>query len=394
MNFDKAYFDAGVNRIGTHSVKWDGMIAETGDKDMVPMWVADMDFPSPPAIQEALAQVLHQDTWGYTLSGEEDTAALCGYWKRRHHAEIDPEAVVMIPGVVTGLKLAVRTLTQPGDGIMINTPIYGQFFAAIRDNDRKIVESPLLLDEETGRYSLNMADMEDKLASGEAKALMFCSPHNPSGRAWSVEELTAVVDLCRRHDVPLICDEIHADFVYAPNEHHNILTIEGAKERTVMLCAPSKTFNLAGLQQSTLVCPNQTVREKIQRDMLACGIRSGNTFALAAARAAYTECDAWLDGLKAYIRENQNAVTRYVSENIPNVRVTPMEATYTVWLDCRGLNMEQQDIMDALCREHVKLNDGLAFGECERGFLRMNVACPRKQLEKALECLKKALTAN
>lgn len=393
MRFDKEYFDAGVKRIGTNCVKWDDMIAETGDQDMLPMWVADMDFPSPPAIKEALAKVLDQDTWGYTHSGEADTKALCSYWKRRHHVELDEEAVVMIPGVVTGLKLAVRALTKPGDGVMINTPVYGQFFAAIRDNERKIVESPLLCDD-AGHYSLNMSDMEARMACGEAKALMFCSPHNPSGRAWTREELAAVVALCKKYDVPLICDEIHADFVFEPHEHHCIMNIEGADERTVMLCAPSKTFNLAGLQQSTLICPNRQIRQSIEQDILACGIRSGNIFALAAARAAYTSCDEWLDGLKAYIWENQRFVTRYIQENISGVRVTPMEATYVVWLDCRGLNMEQQEIMNALYREHVKLNDGLLFGECGRGFLRLNAACPRTQVEKALERMKKALSAH
>ena len=294
--FDKAYFDAGIPRVGTDCEKWDGMVARYGDPGMIPMWVADMDFPSPPAIAQALARVAAQGTWGYTISGDADAKALCAFWARRHGVTIEPEAVTMGPCVVTGLKLCVRALTQPGDGVLITTPVYGPFYAAIRDNGRRIVSSPLAQDE-MGVWRMNLDDMEARLASGEAKAVALCSPHNPCGRAWSVEELTAVVALCRRYGAPIVCDEIHADFVYAPNAHHSILTIPGAREIAVMLCAASKTFNVAGLEQSAIVCDNADVREAMKRDMAASGVKAGNAFALAATRAAYTSCDDWLDGL-------------------------------------------------------------------------------------------------
>ena len=390
MRFDEAYFDAGICRVGTECEKWDGMFAETGDRSMIPMWVADMDFPSPPAIRDALAGVLARGTWGYTICGDADRQALCDYWARRHGVTIAKESVLLSPCVVTGLKLALRAVTKPGDGVLINPPVYGPFFMSIKANDRKVVESPLLRGED-GRYTMNLAEMEDKLASGEAKAVMLCSPHNPCGRAWSVEELTAVVALCKRYGAPIICDEIHADFVYAPNTHHSILTIPGAREIAVMLCAASKTFNVAGLEQSAIVCDNEDVRQAIVRDMNAAGIKAGNAFALAATRAAYTGCDAWLDGLIAYLAGSRDMVAAFVAERMPCVHLTPLEATYLMWLDCRELGLPQDELLERIRAAHVKVNGGLFFGEQGRGFIRLNIGCPRSQIREALERLETVL---
>ncbi|MBR3796821.1 MAG: PatB family C-S lyase [Clostridia bacterium] len=390
MNFDSAYFDAGVNRIGTDCEKWDGMIAATGDPDMIPMWVADMDFPSPPALKDAMAKVLEWNTWGYTIAGKKDAEALRGYWARRHGVQFDVEDVLMSPCVVTGLRLCVRALTNPGDGVLITTPVYGPFFAAVKGNEHPLVESPMVMDD-NNRFTLDMADMEARLADGSAKLVLFCSPHNPCGRAWSEEELKAVVDLCRKYNVPLVCDEIHADFVYAPGKHHSIMSIEGAEEIAVMLCAASKTFNVAGLQQSSIVCKNETMRKAIASEMENGGVRSGNAFALAATRAAYTECDEWLDGLKRYLADNRDFVVEYVAENMPKVKVTPLEATYLMWLDCRELHMEQKVLLDALMDNHVKVNDGTFFGDLGYGFIRLNIGCPRAQLYTALCAMKNVL---
>ena len=390
MKFDTAYFDAGISRVGTECEKWDGMIASTGDASMIPMWVADMDFPSPPAVQQALAGVLARGTWGYTVSGDADKAALCGYWARRHGVELPTDAVVMSPCVVTGLKLALRAVTKAGDGVLINPPVYGPFFASVKANDRKVVESPLVRDA-AGRYTMNLPEMEEKLASGEAKAVMLCSPHNPCGRVWSVQELTAVVDMCRRHGAALVCDEIHADFVYAPEKHTCILSIPGADEVAVMLCAASKTFNVAGLQQSAIVCENETVRKAIEADMAASGVKTGNAFALAATRAAYSDCDAWLDGLIAYLAGSRDLVMDYVKEHMPRIRVTPLEATYLMWLDCSALGLSQEELMERILAAHVKVNDGLFFGEAGRGFIRLNIGCPRSQILEALKRLETVL---
>lgn len=389
QRFDAAYFDAGISRIGTRCEKWDGMIAADGDPDMIPMWVADMDFPSPPAVQQALGRVAAQGTWGYTIADEEDARPLCAYWARRHGVTIAPEETIMSPCVVTGLKLCVRALTKPGDGVLIATPVYGPFYAAIRENGRMVVESPLAQDVQ-GVWRMDFADMERKLASGEAKAVMLCSPHNPCGRAWSREELAQAAALCARYDVPLVVDEIHADFVFAPRAHVSILSVPSG-ERAVMLCAASKTFNVAGLQQSAIVCRDAQVRRAIRGEMGAAGVVSGNVFALAATRAAYTDCDAWLDGLKAYLVANRDFACAYMAEHMPQIRVTPLEATYLMWLDCRALGLSQEALLGRIREAGVRVNDGLFFGETGRGFIRMNIACPRAQLAAALERMEKAL---
>ena len=390
MAFDKAYFDAGVNRIGSECAKWDGMHAEHGDKDMIPMWVADMDFASAPAIYEALEGVLSRRTWGYTLCGKPDAEALCSYWQRRHDVTINPDHVIISPCVVTGMKLAVRAATKPGEGVLITTPVYGPFYMSIKVNDRPTVEVPLVVGED-GRYNMDFAAMEEKMADGSAKAVMLCSPHNPCGRAWSKEEMQTVADLCIRYDIPLIVDEIHADFVFEPGRHHSVLSLERMPEKTIMMCAASKTFNVAGLEQSAIICANDELRAAIVKDMDAAGVKGGNCFALAATRAAYTSCDEWLDGLKAYLIGNRDFVYEYVKTNMPKIKVTPLDATYLMWLDCRALGLEQQALLDAILAAGVKVNDGCFFGELGRGFIRLNIGCPQAQLEKALERLMKVL---
>ena len=390
MEFDSSFFDAGLERRHTDCEKWDGMADEHHDPEMIPMWVADMDFRSAPAIADAVKRVAEQGTWGYTLRGEQDARALCDYWKRRHGVSFEPKDVQMGPCVVSELRLCVRALTEPGDGVLIFTPVYGPFYASITESGRRVVGSAMLRDER-GRYTLNLADAEGKLAAREAKMVMFCSPHNPCGRAWTEEELAGVVNLCYKYGVPLVCDEIHADFVYAPNAHHSILNLPHADELAVMLCAASKTFNVAGLQQASLVCKNEKMREAIAKESVASGVTSGNVFALAATRAAYTACDEWLAGLKAYLMANRDLVTAYAKEHFPKVIVTPLEATYLMWLDCRALGLEQEELMRRLFEAHVKVNDGLFFGESGRGFIRLNIGCPRAQLEAALERLKTVL---
>ncbi len=389
--FDRAYFDAGVPRVGTDSVKWDGMLAETGDRDMLPMWVADMDFPSPPAVYDALAGVLARRTWGYTISGEADAQALCGFWARRHGVTLDPSWVLQSPCVVTGLRVAVQAATEPGEGVLVQPPVYGPFFASIKDAGRRVVESPLARDAR-GRYSMDLADMENRLRGGQARAVMLCSPHNPCGRVWSRDEMQAVMALCARYGATLICDEIHADFVYAPNRHVSVMALPAACKR-VMLCAASKTFNVAGLEQSAIVCDDEALRARMAAQMNASGVKAGNAFALAATRAAYTGCDAWLDGLLCYLAENRDAAVAFLRETLPAVVVTPLEATYLLWLDCRALGLPQEELLSRVAAAHVKVNDGLFFGELGRGFIRLNIGCPRAQLMEALRRIAGALGA-
>ena len=389
QRFDATVFDAGVNRIGTGCVKWDEMRHEARDPNMIPMWVADMDFASPPAVQEAVKKMADQGTWGYMHPQKEDAEALCAFWKRRHNTEILPEQVVMSPCVVTGMHIALRALTKQGDGVLIHPPVYGPFAASITATERKIVESPLVQDKQ-GVWRMDFADMEAKLANGGVKAVLFCSPHNPCGRCWSSEELTKLVDLCVRYNIVLISDEIHADFVYAPNCHTSILNIPGGED-ALLLCAASKTFNIAGLQQSAIICRDKAKRKAIEREIESTGVRSGNAFALAATRAAYTDCDDWLDGLIPYLAGNRDEVLAFAARYWPRVKVTPLQATYLMWLDCRELGFSQEGLLSRIKAAHVMVNDGLFFGEAGRGFFRLNIGCPRTQLRAALRNLQDVL---
>ena len=384
--FDAAYFDRGIERRGTNAVKWDGMYRQHGDKDMIPMWVADMDFPSPPAIQAAVARVAAQGTWGYTLVTEEDAKALCGFWKRRHNVEIETDQVLMSPCVVTGMRISVQALTMPGDGVLINPPVYGPFYQAVRESGRQVIESPMILEE--GRYHLNFTDMEEKLASHAASAILFCSPHNPCGRVWTEAEMSELLALSRKYGTPLICDEIHAEFVYAPARHVSILELADPMDAVVMLCAASKTFNVAGLQQSAMVSRNPQIRRRLATCRDRAGVVTGNPFSLAATRAAYTDCDAWLDGLLQYLVENKDIVMEH-ARSWKQVRVLPLEATYLMWLDCRELGLSQEELLKALLDAHICVNDGRFFGPLGEGFVRLNIGCPRAQLRAALACLDK-----
>jgi len=388
QKFDETYFDAGIERRGTECVKWDVMAEETGDPEMIPMWVADMDFPSAPAIQAAIGRVAAQGTWGYTRNGPADAQALCSFWERRHGVHIDPGDVLLSPCVVSGMRIAIQALTEPGDAVLIHTPVYGPFHDSVKRSGRRLVESPLV--EENRKWQIDFADMEAAMDREKVKAVMLCSPHNPCGRAWTREELERVLALCRKRNAALISDEIHADFVYPPAVHTSILSLAGEKDAVVMLCAASKTFNIAGLQQSSMVSRNPEIVERLTRQRDDAGITFGNPFALAATRAAYTECDAWLDGLIAYLAGTRDLVLAH-AKNWPGVRVTEMEATYLMWLDCRGLGLGQDQLLEAVQAAHVYVTDGRFFGSAGDGFIRLNIGCPRPQVEAALRQLDQVL---
>ena len=290
--FDREYFDAGLYRVGTACEKWDGCRSRAG-KDALPMWVADMDFPSPPAVQAALLRRAAHPTWGYTEVTDADVDAVRGFWLRRHGLEVAREHVVLLPCVVTGLKTAIRALTKPGDGVIIQSPVYGPFRMSVEVTGRRLADAPLTRDAQ-GRYHMDLNAVEDRCREG-AKLMMLCSPHNPVSRLWSREELQALLDVLNRYGVPLVSDEIHADFVYAPGRFVPVLSLQ--RERVFSLCAANKTFNLAGLQTAFCFCADDTIRNRCRDALEEGGVVSGNIFGLEASRAAFSEGDAWLDGL-------------------------------------------------------------------------------------------------
>lgn len=387
MTFDKAYFDAGIDRRHTGCVKWDDRTVVAADG--IPLWVADMDFPCAPAITEAIQKRGEHPCFGYQTEGQEDEEALIGFWRRRHGVEIRPGQTVMLPCVITGLKTCVRAFTAPGDAVAMFTPVYGPFFEAVEANGRKIARVPLRAGT-GGRYEMNLQGMEEALGAG-ARLIMLCSPHNPVSRLWKEDELNALCRLAKQYDVPIVCDEIHADFVYAPGAFVSILSVPEGRERAVMLCSASKTFNTAGLQQAAAVCCREEMRSALQREIRSAGVASGNIFARIATRAAYTRCDSWLDGLIAYLDQNRRAMTALTETYLPRACLTPVEATYLAWLDLRSYGKTCLEILEK-CRMHgVALTAGTFFGPEGEGYMRVNFACPREMLEQGMARLGAAM---
>ena len=388
MKFDEAFFDKGIDRRNTNCEKWDDR--NVMDADAVPLWVADMDFPCPPAISEAIRERAEHPCFGYNLDDPAEEEALIGYWRRRHGIAFQAEDIQMLPCVVTGLKVCVRALTAPGDSVAIVTPVYGPFYGSIRSNGRKVHPVSLLRRGDTGRYELDFQGMEEALKNG-AKLMMLCSPHNPVSRLWSEEELTRLCRLAHKYDVPIVCDEIHADFVYKPGRFVSVLAIPEGRERAVMLCSASKTFNVAGLQQAAMVCENPEMMGRLRRDMNASGAVSGNTFARIAARIAYTACDDWLDGLMDYLDGNRRLLAEWVAGDLPKVKMSPVEATYLAWLDLRAYGLTCEEMARKFRAAKVALSGGTFFGEEGEGFMRVNFACPRSQLAEGIKRVKAAL---
>lgn len=381
--YDDAYFDAGLDRRGTRCEKWDG----TEKPDVLPLWVADMDFPSPPEVAEALACRALHPTYGYTQQLPDDTSALTDFWQRRHHLSVPADWVMMLPCVVTGIRLALLALTQPGDGVIIQSPVYGPFRFSVEATGRTLMDAPLRRGED-GRYSMDLDAVEAQLRAG-ARAMVLCSPHNPVSRVWTREELSQLLSLLRRYDAFLIVDEIHADFVYQPAEFIPALSL--SQENILTLCAASKTFNLAGLEQAAMLVPDEHVRTKITAEMERAGVRSGNLFALVGTRAAYQHGDAWLDGLLHYLDGNRKHLAELVARELPRAVLTPLEATYLGWLDLRAYGLDCETLMQRTLAHGVQFTEGTFFGECGSGFLRINIGCPRRFITEGIRRLKAAL---
>ena len=389
MVFDKEYFDAGLYRVGTRCEKWDGCRTEHG-ADALPLWVADMDFPSPPAVTEALLRRAAHPTYGYTQVLDDDRDALISFWQRRHGLTMTRESIMLLPCVVSGMRVTLNALTQPGDGVIITSPVYGPFRFSIAATGRKLMDCPMLCDEE-GRYSFDYAAIENALNNG-AKAMILCNPHNPVSRMWTREELVKLIDLIRSHGAYLISDEIHADFELPGFKFTPALSIE--TKGVVSLCAPSKTFNLAGLQFAYCVALDEEIREKVKQTIESSGVVAGNIFGLEASRAAYNEGEAWLDGLLTYVGGNVECFKALLAEHLPKAKLTPMEATYLAWLDVSAYGFKCDELAKRTEAAGVIFTGGAFFGE-ETGeyHLRFNLACPRRYLEEGVLRLKKALEA-
>jgi len=377
-------FNERTLRRGTLSYKWDQGEKLFGDPEVLPLWVADMDFKCAPAIIRAVNERAAQAIYGYTIRTEEYMQAITGWFRRRHHWDIDAAWLTDSPGVVPSLSIAVQSLTEPGDAVILQSPVYNPFYDVILKNGRKLAESPLLLKE--NRYEMDYDRLEGLMKEG-AKLLLLCSPQNPGGRVWTKEELVRLGDLCVKYDVKVVADEIHCDLVLPEHRHFPFASLsEAFAERTVTCLAPSKTFNIPGLQTSFTVISNRELKRKFDRMIEALGIGSVNFFGPSATMAAYNESEDWLDALLGYVKANQEFAVRYLDEHLPELTPVPSEGTYLLWVDCRKLNLSSAELKRLMYREaKIAFNEGSLYGKNGEGFLRINLACPQDLLKEALD---------
>jgi cystathionine beta-lyase len=385
-------FDQIVDRRHTQCVKWDAAaeVFCSGQEDLLPMWVADMDFLPPKAVVEAVTARAKHGVYGYEIKPASLNAAIIDWLKTRHDWAIDPSWLSYSPGVVSGLATALLALTEPGDLVVIQSPVYPPFFSTTSQNDRIVVENKLI--EADGRYTMDLADLEETFRAG-AKVLILCSPHNPVGRVWSHEELLALGTLVVKYGVTVLSDEIWADLTFSSQKHIPLASLSPEiAERVITFMAPSKTFNLAGLYLSDVIIPNQDMRDKFASQVQRLGNGHSNVFAAIAAETAYREGKAWLDALITYLEGNLAYVKAELAKITPKIRVVWPEGTFVLWLDCRDLGIPPEELNQFFVQKAgIAFNDGVMFGSAGAGYQRMNIGCPRSVIEEAMARLAKAL---
>jgi cystathionine beta-lyase len=396
-------FDTETDRRGTGSVKWEviqhpedpGQWMRTdayfGENRILPMWVADMDFSCPAPVLKALEKRARHGIFGYTQADDEYYRAVIGWMKRRHQWDVKKEWIVITHGVVPALHMLVRSFVEPGKKILVQRPVYYPFFSAIERNGCKIAASTLVL--HNGRYGMDFDDLEQKAADPDVQLAILCSPHNPVGRVWLPEELRRFGEICLHNHVMVVADEIHGDLVFPGNTFTPYAVADEAFADNAVICtAPSKSFNLAGLQTSNIIIPNKRIREQFKSALQANGIFGVNPFGMVACRAAYDEGEEWFEQLKAYLHGNLAAMTDLFSREIPRIPVIKPDGTYLVWFDCRSLGLDDGKLRDLMLNKaRVFLDEGYIFGTEGSGFERINIACPRSVLMEALERIVKAI---
>lgn len=383
-------FDEVIDRKGTHSQKYDMKEAMGKPADILPLWVADMDFQTPETVREALAKAAAHGIFGYSDTDAAYDEAVCQWMSRHFGWDIRKEWLMETPGVVFAIALAIRAFTKEGEGVLIQQPVYYPFGNMIRRNGRRVVNAPLVF--RNGRYEMDYEDLENKIRGEHIRLMIFCSPHNPVGRVWSIEELEKLARLCEYYDVIIVSDEIHCDFTYPGVKHHMLASLSDSWAKRVITCtAPSKTFNLAGLQVSNLIIPDERLRKAMKTEMSRTGYSTLNQMAIVACEVAYRTGEDWLRELKAYLKDNLDYMTAFIKEKIPQIEVIQPEGTYLVWMDFRKMGMTGEELEDFLDNEAgIWLDNGTMFGPEGEGFARINIACPRATLSEALDRLYRA----
>lgn len=387
MKYD---FDTVIDRYNSNSLKYDCAKQWGVPEDVLPMWVADMDFKTAPEILEAMQKSVGFGIFGYSIPPMAYYEAVVDWFVKRFHWEAKPEWIVKTPGVVFAIAVAIRALTKKGDAVLIQQPVYYPFRAVVQDNERVCINSPLVFRD--GHYEMDYEDMERKIIEHGVKLFILCSPHNPVGRVWSVEELEKMLEICKRHQVFVISDEIHCDFTYPGHTHTVLAKLAGDYLDHMIICtSPSKSFNLAGLQLSHIFIPDETVRKAFQKELFVIPYDESGTLALVAGRAAYEKGGDWMDELKSYLLGNVEYVRSFLQENLPEVKLIEPEGTYLIWLDFREYGLSAEELQNKMLHEaKLWLDEGTMFGEEGAGFMRVNIACPKVTLERAMEQLREA----
>lgn len=387
----KYNFDRIIDRKGTSCLKYDFGMKRKGRTDLLPMWVADMDFALPEEILADFHKRIDHGIFGYTDPDAEYFAALDRWFSLHHGYHIQPEWVTLGCGVVFGLATGVKAFTEPGDAVLIQQPVYYPFREVIEDNGRKFINSQLHY--ENGKYTIDFADFEQKILENQVKVFLLCSPHNPAGRVWTKEELTRLGDICLKHRVIILDDEIHCDFVYAPHHFTSFLALdEKYRDNLVVFNSPSKTFNVAGLQPGNIIIPNKELRRRYRKANAAAGYSQGSIMGQVAVKSCYTKGDAWVKELVDYIAGNIAWVREFVKENFPKATFVEPEGTYLVWIDFSGYGLSDEELEHLVVDEaKLWLDSGKIFGPATSQFERFNMACPRATVEKAFHQLKDAL---
>lgn len=378
-------FDECIIRRKTASYKWDS----ANDDNVLPMWVADMDFRTAPPIIEALQRRVSHGIFGYTRVPDSYYDAVIGWMKRRHGWTVRKEDIIYTTGVVPALSAIIKAMTQPGDKVLVQTPVYNCFFSSIRNNGCELVENRLRFDGNT--YHIDFDDLESKAADPQVKLMILCSPHNPAGRVWTREELTHIGEICLRNDVFVLSDEIHCDLVFPGHKHIPFASLaEEFAQHSATCMSPSKSFNLAGLQIANIFAANSAIRRRIDRAININEVCDVNPFGVVGLTAAYNEAEKWLEQLLQYIRENYLKLKEFCSNNLPEFPVADLEGTYLAWMDCTALHMMSDQLEEALKTETgLWINSGRMYGEAGEGFMRWNLACPSVRMMDGLQRLER-----
>ncbi len=384
----KYNFDKGVNRLNTNAIKYDNYKENfnTDRDDIIPMWIADMDFETCDEITKSLQEKIITGNLGYdTVKGYYE--AVVNWMKKRHNLDITTEDVVYTPGVVTAINFLLKILTKENDKVLVQSPVYHSFFRVLNENKCDIVQSELVKIE-NNRYEIDFDEFEQKISTG-VKVFILCNPHNPVGRVWTQEELERLVEICESYGVYIISDEIHSDLIFKGYKHNTLLNVAPYYKDNIITCtAPSKTFNLAALYTSNVIITNEELRSKY-KDLFS---TDPNVLGAQALIAAYTKGEEWLEELLEYIENNYNYVVKYVNKNMPKIKVTKQEGTFLTWLDCRELNLDDEELAKLFINESgVILSEGKAFGHGGSGYMRMNIGCPIDTVKEALERMNKAI---